>query len=145
MTGQQIIDWFLKHDNWKNALGHEELWELIPYGLDWSDEIKIKEEELNKINAADTNKFSTEKWKILCDINDSKLKEYLTNEGIGEIKQEYHYGGEGQGDEYYNVWYFPLHGVYLRIDGYYQSYDGASFENEPYEVRPQERVITVYE
>jgi hypothetical protein len=62
-----------------------------------------------------------------------------------EIAQE---GGEGQGETWYSVKYFPDHDVYIRIDGFYSSYHGATFDNgwdECYEVRPKEKTITVYE
>jgi hypothetical protein len=54
------------------------------------------------------------------------------------------YGGEGKGDNYYKIWYFPSQEVYLKFDGYYNSYDGAQFTGT-YEVLPKEKTITVYE
>ncbi len=57
------------------------------------------------------------------------------------------YGGEGQGDEYWVVISLS-DGVltrYFRRDGWYASYDGGYLDGDTYEVRPQEKVITVYE
>lgn len=63
--------------------------------------------------------------------------------GWEEVEQ---YGGEGQGDTWYSVKYFPDHDVYIRIDGFYTSYHGTDFyDGLGREVRPQEKTITVYE
>jgi hypothetical protein len=64
---------------------------------------------------------------------------------LGVMELANHYGGEGQGDSYWNVIYFKDHDVYIKQDGYYQSYSGTEFYEEPYEVRPQEKTITVYQ
>ena len=64
---------------------------------------------------------------------------------FGEVKEIAQYGGEGKGDKYYRVYHFVDHDVYIRIDGWYQSYNGAEFSDAPYEVRPQQKTITVFE
>lgn len=72
---------------------------------------------------------------------------FVLNElGLGEIKEADSYGGEDCGAEWYKVWYFKDHDLYIRIDGYYQSYNGAEF-NDGYgrEVKKTEKVITVFE
>lgn len=51
------------------------------------------------------------------------------------------YGGEGKGDEYYTVYYFPNAGIFIKFKGYYQSYDGATYTNM-YMVEPKE--VTKY-
>lgn len=58
---------------------------------------------------------------------------------------EDHYGGEGQGDEYWSVYKFSRGDevVYVKFNGWYASYNGAEF-SEWYFVEPQEKVITVY-
>ena len=70
----------------------------------------------------------------------------LQNLGLGEVEEVDQYGGEGQGETWYSVKYFKDHDVYIRTDGYYQSYNGTDFE-EGYgqEVRPIEKTIIVYE
>lgn len=65
--------------------------------------------------------------------------------GFGKVKTVDEYGGEGMGEKYYHVYHFVDHDVYIRIDGYYQSYNGAEFENAPYEVKPVERTVIFYE
>ena len=64
---------------------------------------------------------------------------------LGDVKCVDSYGGEGQGETYYKVYHFKNHDVYIRIDGFYQSYNGAEFDNPPYEVKPKEKTIIVYE
>lgn len=61
-----------------------------------------------------------------------------------EVEQ---YGGEGQGDTWYSVKYFPDHNIYLRVDGWYQSYNGTEFSgwDSVKEVKPIQKTITVYE
>lgn len=72
-------------------------------------------------------------------------KVILQKLGLGEVEEVDHYGGEGQGDTWYSVKHFKDHDVYIRIDGYYSSYNGTDFyEGYGREVRPKEKVITVF-
>lgn len=65
--------------------------------------------------------------------------------GLGEVKEVYQRGGEGEGDYWTSVKYFVDHDVYLKIDGSYTSYNGTEFyEGYGYEVKPREETITVY-
>ena len=64
---------------------------------------------------------------------------------FGNVKTVDKYGGEGMGEKYYHVYHFVDHDVYIRINGYYQSYNGACFEIAPYEVKPIERTVIFYE
>lgn len=63
---------------------------------------------------------------------------------LGKVVTVVSYGSEGMGDEYYAVYHFINHHVYIRIDGCYQLYIGAEFYEAPYEVKPEEKIITVY-
>lgn len=68
--------------------------------------------------------------------------------GLGKITEVDHYGGEGQGDTWYSVQHFIDHNVYIRVDGYYSSYDGTDFEgwnDSCKEVFPKVRKIIVWE
>lgn len=62
-----------------------------------------------------------------------------------EPKVVKHWGGEGCGEDYGLVLHFPESDVYVRIDGYYASYVGSSFDDPPYIVTPKEKTIIVYE
>jgi len=55
------------------------------------------------------------------------------------------YGGEGGGETYYSVYSFEKDAetVYLKFDGWYQSYHGSEFESY-FEVTPVEKTITIY-
>lgn len=73
-------------------------------------------------------------------------KEWLDSLGIGEIEEVEQYGGEGQGDTWYSVKYFPKHDVYIRTDGFYSSYNGTDFyDGYGEEVKPVQKTIVVYE
>jgi uncharacterized protein YlxP (DUF503 family) len=63
---------------------------------------------------------------------------------LGKVNVVASYGGEGQGETYYVVYHFVDHDKYIRINGFYSSYNGADFDNAPYEVTPQQKTITVY-
>ena len=68
--------------------------------------------------------------------------------GLGEIKQVDRYGGEGKGDIWYSVKYFKDHDIYIKVSGYYSSYNGTEFYdnwNCCKEVKPKEKLITIYE
>lgn len=82
-------------------------------------------------------------WKSRSARSDDYLKSKL-----GEFRVIDRYGGEGKGEEWWVVYHFVDHGVYIRVDGYYQSYDGVSFYDGwscCKEVKPVEKTIIVYE
>lgn len=67
---------------------------------------------------------------------------------IGGLQYEHVFtkgGGEGDGEEYYVVVHFLNPDCYVRVDGWYASYDGGYLDGEPYLVQPEQKVITVYE
>lgn len=77
------------------------------------------------------------------------LGEFYTNadeiEKEGEFKEEYRklgqlkcvdeYGGEGQGDDYYSVYHFIDHDIYIKFQGWYASHYGSEY-SEMFEVKP---------
>lgn len=71
-----------------------------------------------------------------CDFDNEELGEYE------EVKQS---GGEDEGSNWYSVIYFKDHDVYIKSQGYYQSHYGTDFDYPPFEVKPKEKTITVYE
>lgn len=64
---------------------------------------------------------------------------------LGDVKIVDSWGGEGDGERIGVVYYFEDHDIYLRIDGRYASHYGSDWDNEPYEVKPTQKTITVYE
>lgn len=75
----------------------------------------------------------------------SEFEKWAEGYGI-ELESVDSYGGEGEGSTYYHVWKFTGQGeeVYLRFDGYYQSYDGSTYESFRH-VQPTTKMVTVYE
>lgn len=58
------------------------------------------------------------------------------------------HGGEGQGSSYGYVFKIdhPEHGVgYIAYEGYYDSWNGTDWDEDPFMVEPKEQTITVYE
>lgn len=57
-------------------------------------------------------------------------------------------GGEGQGETYYKVFKFidktTQEATYVKFDGYYQSYDGSTYE-ECFVVAPSVKTVIMYD
>lgn len=68
-------------------------------------------------------------------------------EDLGEVEETYQFGGEGKGDTWYAIKYFPKHNVYLKVNGWYASHYGSELYgwDEVRVVAPKEKTITVYE
>lgn len=67
--------------------------------------------------------------------------------GLGNVKEVYQYGGEGEGDTWESVKYFKDHDVYISVAGSYSSYDGLDFYNDwnsLTHVAPKEVTVTQY-
>lgn len=47
---------------------------------------------------------------------------------IGPSEEVDCYGGEDCGTEWYTVWYFKDHDVYIKVDAEYYSYEGVDFD-----------------
>lgn len=87
-------------------------------------------------------------WKSIPYTTYQVNQEYLESIGFGPIEEVTRYGGEDMGSTWYSVKYFPKHDIYIRVDGWYQSYHGTEFgswEEACSEVRPTTKQITVYE
>ncbi len=56
-------------------------------------------------------------------------------------------GGYGGGGEYaHRVRFFEDHNVYIKLEGFYSSYNGTDYDDNDYEeVKPVERTVTFYE
>jgi hypothetical protein len=60
----------------------------------------------------------------------------------GQTQVEHH-GGEGQGEDYYTVWHFPIPDVYINFYGWYASHSGSEYEGMEH-VEPKEVMVTQY-
>lgn len=84
---------------------------------------------------------------------DGEVPEYnldydkLINTIDKDFKMVWSEGGyEGGGDSFSEVWYFKSKDLYIRIDGYFDSYNGRELNDaKPYIVRPKQVMVTVYE
>lgn len=74
-----------------------------------------------------------------------EFNEILQSHGIN-FEQKEHFGGEGQGDDYYSVYRFFTNTdeCYIKFSGWYQSYSGSDY-SEFFVVKPVERMVTFYE
>jgi hypothetical protein len=77
---------------------------------------------------------------------EEKEVECLKQLGLGSIEEVEQYGGEGQGDTWYSIKHFKDHGVYIKTDGFYSSYNGTDFDyGFGSEVKPVQKTVTVFE
>ena len=107
---------------------------------------EFRQKYLMDVKALDYNQRFTEYTNMPNEytITHNELTESL---GFGKMVEVDSYGGEGQGDTWYSVKHFVDHDVYIRVNGYYTSYEGTSFDGGwacCSEVKPVEKTITVY-
>jgi len=151
MTYSEIIEKLKQSELSFKSFTHED----IPYG-EFSEKA-LKAQEIrdewvkNNPNPGYGTKEYNEWHKQLQELSskyDISRQEWKQKEGLDWIEVD-QYGGEGQGDTWYSIKHFPNDNIYIRIDGYYQSYDGVSFDGGYDEcctqVKPVEKTITVYE
>ena len=80
------------------------------------------------------------------DVSEKEIKDFLDNEEsifIEGMRVVDSYGGEGMGEDYWVVWYFPTADIYVKFHGWYQSYQGSEYEGM-YLVEPREVLVTQY-
>tara|TARA_R110000868_G_scaffold76573_6_gene220169 strand:- start:5613 stop:6038 length:426 start_codon:yes stop_codon:yes gene_type:complete len=81
------------------------------------------------------------------DLGRQRDTNYANTQPLGHTERMASHGGEGEGEDYWSVWYFDKHDVYIKVQGYYQSYNGTEFEDgwdSCFEVVPEEVMVTVY-
>ena len=84
--------------------------------------------------------------KALPSKHQEKENQLLNFLGLGKVVEVKQYGGEEQGSTWYSIKHFVDHDVYIRTDGYYQSYHGTDFHDGIGRVvTPQQKTITVFE
>lgn len=113
--------------------------------LIYPEYIQIQLDELAEQDANSTN------WEQRHDILTKvrALRDENKNEALGafgEYKEVDHYGGgEGEGEHFHVVLYFPNFDKYVRAEAHYFSYDGISYFDEEWTmVKPVQTIITVY-
>ena len=68
--------------------------------------------------------------------------------GIGTMQEIEQKGGEDEGSSWYAIKYFLDHDIYIKISGWYSSYEGTEFTDWDEcckQVVPQEKLVTVFE
>jgi hypothetical protein len=145
LTFAEIIDILKKNVANVDKFATED-WAMPPADFEIPEPYKTQREE----NFAFYNTpYQDRKDKIAPKVDWQAIGDFWLNSiGLGEYEEVDQYGGEGQGDTWYSVKYFKQHDVYIRVDGYYQSYDGVDFYNgweSCKEVKPVIKTITAYE
>lgn len=77
--------------------------------------------------------------------SECSCKDFWEKAGVTEVEN---WGGEGEGDSIGYTLKFTVDGetVYLKLEGYYNSWDGTDWsEAEVKLVKPVERMVTFYE
>lgn len=65
---------------------------------------------------------------------------------VGEFEVVDSYGGEGEGETWYQVAHLKDWGFFVKIDAHYQSYDGVQYDDaDIIEVHPKTETRTIYE
>jgi hypothetical protein len=75
------------------------------------------------------SEFRDDEWSGYDSDEMTEFKAAVIAEGIS-FKHEENYGGEDMGSEYWSVYSFTngTETVYVKFDGYYQSFDGSTYE-----------------
>jgi len=97
---------------------------------------------INNFFDSDMNdKYADKRWP------DEDHDNFLNSAKEVNVKFEHmdNHGGEGEGEYYWSVYKFTdgTDEVFVQFDGYYQSYDGSTF-NEFFFVTPKEVMVTQY-
>lgn len=114
--------------------------------LDYKQIMSVLQEELDGVSDFAYGEFGEHKFPE-AKYNTPEYKE-MTHEKLGDFEEVVQHGGEDQGSEWYVVFYFKDHDVYIRCDGYYSSYNGTDFDDGwdcCSQVIPTQKTITVYE
>jgi len=111
-------------------------------------EIKEKLQELFKAQNSEFDTFYEFVDDQMTDNNPVMLK---IVDALGKVQQIYQEGGSDQGSRWESVMHFIDQNVYIKICGYYSSYEGVDFGSDLwdstvfFEVFPKQKTITIYE
>lgn len=103
----------------------------------------MNEEELKKLIWDEKNEKTLEKYIDFIGWGESDHVETISRK---EFKIVHSVGNFEGGGEYAEV-VFEVDGTFWRVTGFYNSYEGCTWENQanPKQVFPKEKTITVYE
>lgn len=152
LTYNEILDRLINSNLSIEGFAFEEIPYKKPYSEKALEAQKTRDEWIKSNPHPGYNSPELSKWQEQSNLYPSSLnvasEEWLLENNIPKFYEIDQYGGEGKGDTWYSVKYFPDHDIYIRVDGFYSSYNGTDFYNGwdcCSEVRPQKKTITVYE
>lgn len=103
-----------------------------------NEQKKLSFDEIVKVLAefnVTPEKFGELRWDLKYERESVKQLE----DRLGKIELADEYGGEGEGSTYYVVVKFVDHDVYIKVDAYYESYDGTDWDSSEFvQVKPKE-------
>lgn len=121
-----------------------------PGDLDEMGESDEWQEEFAEVYGSERPHWSSkdtearDKWdEAYCEWSDKREAEFKA--AVGEYKQVESYGGEGQGERYFNIYKFEDHDIFVKENGFYTSFDGVEWDDDFQEVRPTSKTVTIYE
>jgi hypothetical protein len=124
---------------------YNDVWENFDFGrikeFEFSEKVKQLDGILSNMKWDDSkynlfNEIKTLKQKEICEKLDLEIPELVDS-----------YGGEGEGEQYYRIYYFKKENLYIKASSYYTSYDGVDWKYncDLRYVAPITKTITVYE
>lgn len=126
----------LQFENFKNLLDQLERLEINDVSAD-----KFMREDVD--NVEDWKEYQkSDEYNELEDEDKQLVNQFIDVMDRAEMVE--HYGGEGQGDAYYTVWFFPSIDLFVKFYGYYASHSGSEYEGMC-EVKPKEVTVTQYD
>lgn len=127
---------------------------ITPSDLAFGNWIPADTTEIKDLYKIYRNKNESEKERFVAldklrGLQKKQLDDFLKEHNIPHFECVEEVGGEGQGEHWHIVYYFREIDIYIKITGYYQSYDGvsidSSYDYSCREVRPKDKIIVVYE
>lgn len=109
--------------------------------------LEVLKEKISKVDEFAFEGFGGDKKYPEAKYNTPEYQIYISPE-LGEEIEIEQVGGEGEGSHWHSVKYFKDHDVYIKVTGYYSSYNGTDFDEGwdcCSEVRPEQKTITVYQ
>ena len=104
--------------------------------LDSADGDVLSDFFLSEVSDSDSTYYYTETNEFLTEIYSKNIKHKFVDS----------FGGEGQGDSFWSVYSFAKDDetVYVKFDGWYQSYNGAEYDSWFF-VKPVQVTVTQYQ
>ena len=77
-------------------------------------------------------------------VGSNNLAEFETEFAkLGEFEMVEQHGRMDEGSDYYTIYHFKDHDIYIQFQGWYASHEGSEYEGM-FEVKPKEVTVTEY-